>query len=237
MGWPPSGLAFDVALHVGTLLALLVYFRRDLLVMLASLARGVRGEGFASPEARLPLVICLATVPAALAGKLGEDAIESWFRASPPLTACVLIVFGLLLAWADSRGSRTLSLERLGLPQGLVIGLAQALALVPGVSRSGITITAALFMGFSRDAAARFSFLLSLPVVAGAALLKGVELLREGFPSGEVLPFAVGIISSALVGYACVALLLRLVRRHSLAPFVWYRLAAGGAFLSWHLLT
>jgi undecaprenyl-diphosphatase len=195
----------------------------------------VRGEGFATPQARLPLVICLATVPAALAGKLGEDAIEAWFRASPPLTACVLIVFGLLLAWADSRGSRTLSLERLGLPHGLVIGLAQALALVPGVSRSGITITAALFMGFNRDAAARFSFLLSLPVVAGAAILKGMELLREGFPPGEALPFAVGITSSALVGYASVALLLRLVQRYSLAPFVWYRLAAGCAFLSWHL--
>jgi undecaprenyl-diphosphatase len=236
LGWPPSGLTFDVAVHAGTLLALLAYFRRDLLDMVASTIQGVT-DGFRTTSSRLLPIIIAATLPAALAGRLAEAQIENWFRSSPALVATVMMVFGLLLGLADLLGHRTLRLDRLGLGRGMVIGCAQALALIPGVSRSGITITAGLFLGFSREASARFSFLLSLPVVAGAALLKGGELLQAGIPEGVGLSFLAGIVASSLCGYISVALLMQLLQKRGLGIFVWYRLLAGGAFLIWFNLT
>jgi undecaprenyl-diphosphatase len=235
LGWEASGLTFDVALHAGTLLALLVYFRRDLLDMVASSLQGA-ADGFRTPASRLLPIIVVATAPAALVGKLGEEQIEALFRSSPTLVAAIMMVFGLVLGMADLLGHRTLRLDRLTLGRGVAIGCAQALALIPGVSRSGITITAALFLGFNREAAARFSFLLSLPVVAGAALLKGVELLRSGIPAGEGVTFLAGIATSCLCGYASVSVLMHLLQRRGLGVFVWYRLLAGGAFLAWFQL-
>ena len=236
MGWPESGLTFDVALHLGTFIALAVYFRQDIADLVMNFFSGLRERGFRTTARRLPLYIIVGTIPAAIFGKTMEEPIEELFRSSPPLIAALLIGFGLLLAFADTVGSKKWRMERMTLTSTLLIGAAQCLALFPGVSRSGVTITAALLIGFNRETAARFSFLLSLPIVAGAALLKLGHLLKSGIPAGEGGILATGIVTSALFGYLSVALLLRLVQRRSLYPFVWYRLIAGGGFLGWYLL-
>lgn len=236
LGWPESGLTFDVALHLGTFIALFIYFRRDIADLVVNFFSGLRPGGFRTAESRLPLFIIAGTVPAAIFGKTLEEPIEALFRSSPVLIASLLIGFGLLLAFADTIGSKRLRMDRMTLGTTLLIGIAQCLALFPGVSRSGITITAALLIGYNRETAARFSFLLSLPIVAGAALLKAGHLVRSGIPAGEGGILLTGIVTSALFGYLSVALLLKLVQRHSLYPFVWYRIAAGCGFLGWYLL-
>lgn len=233
--WPESGLTFDVALHIGTFLALALYFWRDLLSLVANFVTALK-SGFATPERRLPFYIIVATIPAALIGKTLEGPIEEIFRKSPALIALFLIVFGLLLAFADTTGAKRWKIDRIDLKFALLIGLAQCLALVPGVSRSGITITAALLLGFHRESAARFSFLISLPIVAGAALLKVGHLAKAGIPAGEGLPLAIGIGTSAVFGFLSVAFLLKLVQRDSLYPFVWYRLIAGFSALAFVFL-
>jgi undecaprenyl-diphosphatase len=224
--WPESGLTFDVALHVGTFLAISLYFWRDILELFGNFCSGCR-NGVNSPAKRLPFYIIAATVPAALAGLTLEGPIEEIFRNSPTVIASLLIFFGLLLALADTTGAKRWRVDKITLKYAIIIGLAQCLALLPGVSRSGITITAALFLGFHRESAARFSFLISLPIVAGAAFFKVGELLKTGIPAGELPPLLIGISTSALFGFLSVALLLKLVQRDSLYPFVWYRLFAG----------
>ena len=230
LDWPESGLTFDVALHIGTFLALALYFWRDLLELTGNFFSSFRG-GINTPAKRLPFYIIAATIPAALVGKTLEGPIEDIFRKSPALIALFLILFGLLLAFADTTGAKRWRIDKINLKFALLIGLAQCLALVPGVSRSGITITAALLLGFHRESAARFSFLISLPIVAGAAILKAGHLLKTGIPAGEGIPLAIGISTSALFGFLSVAFLLKLVQRDSLYPFVWYRLFAGSAAL------
>ncbi len=229
--WPESGITFDVALHLGTLIALCLYFRRDILELTANLTDGVRRGTFAAQATRLPLYILAGTIPAAIAGKLFEKPIEELFRRSPVAITVFLVVFGLVLAFADRIGRKSLEMEEVALGAALIVGLAQCLALVPGVSRSGITITAALFLGFRRETAARFSFLLSLPIVAGAALLKLGELVRNGIPPGEMKILLIGVATSALVGYLSIAFLLKFVQKHSLSPFVWYRSLVGAGIL------
>jgi undecaprenyl-diphosphatase len=224
--WPESGLTFDVALHIGTFLALALYFWRDILELTGNFVSACRG-GINTPAKRLPFYILAATVPAALVGKTLEGPIEEIFRSSPYIIALFLILFGLLLAFADTTGAKRWRIDKVNLKFAVLIGLAQCLALMPGVSRSGITITAALLLGFHRESAARFSFLISLPIVAGAALLKVGHLAKTGIPAGEGLPLAIGISTSAVFGFLSVALLLKLVQRDSLYPFVWYRLFAG----------
>lgn len=232
LGWPESGLTFDVALHLGTLIALCLYFHRDIAELVVNFFSGV-ATGFRSSASRLPLYLIAGTIPAAIAGKTLEEPIEALFRHNPATIAALLISFGLLLALADTIGSKRWRMDRIDLRAALIIGFAQCLALLPGVSRSGITITAALFAGYGRDTAARFSFLLSLPIVAGAALLKLGHLFKHGIPAGELQPMLIGIATSAVIGYLSIALLLRLVQRHSLYPFVWYRLLTGGAVLAY----
>jgi undecaprenyl-diphosphatase len=164
-------------------------------------------------------------------GKLFENQVEAIFRSNPLLMASVLVAFGLLLGAADLFGRKRLILDEI-MPTGAVaVGLLQCLALIPGVSRSGITITAALLLGFTRESAARFSFLISLPIVVGAALLKSLHLLKHGIPAGEGMPMLVGIVASAITGYISVAFLLRFVQKKSLAPFVWYRVIVGGGLI------
>lgn len=231
LGWPESGLTFDVALHLGSLIALALYFWRDIFDMTYNFIGSITGKGLHTAGNRLPWQIILATIPAAIAGKTLEEPIEQLFRPNTLLICSFLIVFGLLLAFADTTGAKKWKLDRMTLKAAILIGLAQCLALIPGVSRSGITITAALLIGFNRETAARFSFLLSLPIVFGAAILKVGFLLKTGIPAGEGTPLLIGIVSSAIFGYLSVALLLKLVQRYSLYPFVWYRLAAGILFL------
>ncbi len=229
LGWPESGLTFDVALHFGTFLALFVYFRREAVQLVREGVSGFWQQD--GKTLRLSWLLVLASVPAALVGKTLEQPIEDVFRSSPFWIVVLMIVFGLLLGLADRYGSQGHGVENVTLKMAMIIGCSQCLALLPGVSRSGITITAALLVGLSRVEAARFSFLMSLPIVFGAALLKGLHLLKHGIPAGEGLPMLAGVVVSAVVGYLCVAFLLRFVQGRTLWTFVWYRVALGGVVL------
>lgn len=230
--WPESGLTFDVALHLGTFIALMFYFRRDIIGMTTAFFEALASRSLDTPAKRMPFLILAATVPAAVVGKLFEDQLEEIFRSNPLLIASILILFGIILGLADIAGRKRLALNDIKPASAMTIGLLQCLALIPGVSRSGITITAGLLLGFTRESAARFSFLLSLPIVAGAALLKTMHLATHGIPAGEGVPMLVGILVSAVTGYISVAFLLKFVQKHSIAPFVWYRVIAGGAIIS-----
>src|SRR5215216_2314762 len=216
---------FDVALHAGTLVAVLGYFRAEIVRLLRGLWRSLRGRTIEGPDQRLAWAIVVATIPAVIAGGLGESFIEDHLG-EPWQIAILLIFFGLLLGYADRRPEQ-FALETVGPRQGLYVGLAQVLALAPGVSRSGITITAGRFLGLDRDSAARFSFLLLAPVTAGAVIYKGYEAISQGLPDGVVGPMIVGTIAAAVSGYLAIAGLLALVRRHSYDIFVVYRVLIG----------
>lgn len=225
LGWQDQGLAFDVAVHVGSLSAVLIYFRKDVMQLLnAWLQSLVSREGCG--DSRLAWCVILATIPAGLCGLLLDDWIEGNLRGMGVIAATT-IFFGLLLGWADKGGSRTLSIVDIGWKLALIIGLAQALALVPGTSRSGITITAALFLGLNRDAAARFSFLLSIPLILAAGGLKTLELIEVGtaLPLEQI---AVGALLSGMTAYLCIHTFLSLLDKIGMMPFVVYRLLLGG---------
>lgn len=230
-GWEESGLTFDVALHFGSFLAIFVYFRQDVAHLLRGGVMGLKQRQM-NPELRLALLLLAGSVPAAIAGKTLEDPIEAIFRASPLMISLLLILFGLGMGLADRFGKQIHSVGDINLRAALFIGCFQCLALIPGVSRSGVTITAALLLGFTRPDAARFSFLLSLPIVAGAALLKGYELARHGIEPGMGLPMLVGVVTAAVSGYIAVAFLLRFVQSCTLWSFVWYRVVLGAAILT-----
>jgi undecaprenyl-diphosphatase len=231
LGWRDQGLTFDVATHAGTLLAVIVYFRRDLRDLIAGLFTG-RAAGSGEYSAR-GLAWCLAvgTVPAGLAGLAFKDMIEREAR-NPLLIASTAVFYGLLLLVADRIGRKSREIGDLGWRDALWIGVAQALALVPGTSRSGITITAALLLGFSRPAAARFSFLLSIPITAMAAALKILELALEGVTAEQLFPMVLGAVVSAAAGYAVIAWLLAWLRRRSLTIFVIYRMLLAAVILA-----
>ena len=216
---------FDVALHAGTLLAVVTYFRGEIARLLRGLWRSLRARAVTDDEQRLAWAIVIATIPAVIAGGIGQSFIEDKLG-EPWQIAILLIFFGLLLGYADRRPARE-QLEEVDYRQGLYIGLAQVLSLAPGVSRSGITITAGRFLGLDRDSAARFSFLLLAPVTAGAVAYKGYEALSEGLPHGVAVPMIVGTIAAAVSGYLAIAGLLALVRRHSYDVFVAYRVLLG----------
>lgn len=228
LGWPDQGLPFDVAVHVGTLLAVVLYYRKDLINM-ANAWLGSFGAAGPSEDSRLVWYIGLATIPAGLVGVLGGDFIENHLR-SLPVIATTTLVFGILLGLAQRYSNNlTPSADRkITLPLALLIGLAQACAPVPGVSRSGVTITAGLYLGLSRQAAARFSFLLSIPIIASAGALQVAKLVRSQVAI-DWLVLSVGVIVSALTAYACIAVFLRLLDRVGLVPFVYYRLVLAAA--------
>lgn len=233
LGWPnpDDKLAFDVALHLGTFFALTIYFRRDVIEMIFNTFEAISTRSLDTPAKRLPFLILAATIPAAVVGKVFEHKFEEIFRSNPLLIASFLIVFGLILGLVDMLGRKRRILDEINTGNAMIIGLLQCLALIPGVSRSGITITAGLMLGFTRETAARFSFLISLPIVAGAALLKTVDIFKHGIPAGEELPMLIGIVASAVTGYISVAFLLRFVQKQSLAPFVWYRVVVGAGLI------
>ncbi len=227
-GWQGTlidSLNFDVALHAGTLVAILAYFWRDWLDLLRKFLTGFGDGSWRTGEGRLVWFIVLATIPAGVLGMKYEHVVEESFR-NPVLIAASLTVFSLVIWIADRFMPRTDSMDKMTLGRALFIGCAQALALVPGVSRSGSTITAGLFAGFTRESAARFSFLLSTPVIAGAAVLK---LHKLHLAPGEAGPFAAGALFSAVVGYLSIKFLLTYLNRNSLNLFVWYRLALAAA--------
>ena len=220
---------FDVALHAGTLVAAIAYFRREVVELIRAFVVAARGRAIASPSQRLSVAIAVGTVLAVIAGGLGSGFLEDHLG-EPWMIAIQLIVFGALLGYADRLPERK-SLEGSSIRDGFYIGLAQVLALAPGTSRSGITITAGRYLGFDRDAAARFSFLLLIPIVFGATAFEAAKAVHEGLPSGVAGPMIVGTAAAAISGYLAIAWLLRLVRTHSYRPFVLYRYFAGAAIL------
>lgn len=223
LDWPDQGLAFDVAVHVGTLLAVVIYFRRDLVVLTASWLRHCFRRQ-PSPESALAWNLIVATVPVCVAGLLLDDLIEQHLR-SVLVIAVTTIAFGLLLGLADRGGSRKKSMPALGVGSALWIGCAQVLALIPGTSRSGITMTAALALGFDRVTAARFSFLLAVPVILLSGGYKSIELL--GMADVPWIAIGLATLVAAVTAYLCIGLFLRFVNRIGMMPFVWYRLALG----------
>jgi undecaprenyl-diphosphatase len=223
-----DSLNFDVALHAGTLVAILAFFWRDWFDLFGKFLTGIKDGTWKSNEGRLVWFIVLATIPAGVLGLKYEHVVEGSFR-NPLLIAGALIAISLVMWAADRFSVKTADLGHMSLGHAIFIGFAQALALLPGVSRSGITIIAGLMAGYTRASAARFSFLLSTPVIAGAAILK---LHKLHLAAGEALPFALGTVFSAIVGYLCIKFLLQYLNRHSLNLFVWYRLALAGAVVA-----
>jgi undecaprenyl-diphosphatase len=221
---------FDVALHVGTLVAVVVYFWRDVVRLIGAWVGSVRRRRVQTADERIAWFVVVATVPAAAIGALGEDLIADHLG-EPWQIAIFLAVFGVVL-WVADRTPPRREMSGLGPGTAIVVGLAQSLALMPGVSRSGITITAARFIGLDRDSAARISFLLLIPIVFGASLWKGVtDVLLGDLPPGSTGPFVVGMISAAASGLLAIWGLLGYVRRHDYTLFVVYRLVVAAFVL------
>jgi undecaprenyl-diphosphatase len=221
--WPDPGLTFDIALHIGTLVAVFIYFWKDWVQLLI--------HGFSKPgsrEGRLFWYLVLASIPGAVAGFLLEKKAETIFR-EPFLIACMLIVMGIILYWADRKGAKNIEESNITLAAGLMIGISQALAIIPGVSRSGVTMTVGLMTGLTRKGAARFSFLLSTPIIFGAALVKLPYMISN--PSVITLNFIVGMLVSFVTGIASIGLLLRYIVTKDFLPFVWYRFALGALII------
>lgn len=227
-GWPDQGLAFDVAVHVGTLAAVLLYFRREVLAITTATLTSLATRRL-TPDAKLGWAVILGTIPVGLAGLLFKDAVETWLRA-PWVIALATIGFGLLLWWADARARAERTEYSLSLSDCLLIGVAQAVALIPGTSRSGITMTAGLMLGLSREAAARFSFLLSIPVIILAGLLSVKDLLEQAAPVAWV-DLGLGTLAAGISAYLCIHVFLALIARIGMLPFVIYRLLLGVGLL------
>lgn len=230
LGWRDQGLAFDVAVHVGTLAAVLIYFRRDIGRLIVAWFTSLRGKS--SQDSMLAWNIIWATVPVGIVGLLFEDFIEAHLR-SVAVIAATTIVFGVLLGWADITGKRSKSIAELGLSPALIIGCAQAVALIPGTSRSGITMTAGLALGFTRQAAARFSFLLSIPVISISGAFKAFELIEEG--SADWFSLGLGSFLAAVSAFACIHWFLKLIDHLGMWPFVVYRLLLGALLVAFIL--
>jgi undecaprenyl-diphosphatase len=219
---PEFNKSFDVALHSGTLVAVLAYFRHDLLQYARGVVRSARRRTVETTDERLGWLIVIATIPAAAVGALFEERIEDNLG-QPWQIAILLAVFAILLYLADRLPERR-DIEGLGWREAAIVGAAQAVALAPGTSRSGITITAGRALGLTREAAARFSFLLLAPITFGAVLYEGIDLALTGMPEDSVRPFVVGILAAAASGFAAIWGMLRYLQTHSYDIFVWYRL-------------
>jgi undecaprenyl-diphosphatase len=234
-GWsitndPAFNKTFDVALHIGTLIGAVVYFREELWRYLKALFRSIAHRSVRGVDERLAWTLVIATIPGAIAGAAFESVIEDKLG-QPWLIAVMLAVFGVVLYVVDRRSPSTTAFEQITVRHGAVLGVAQAVALQPGVSRSGITITAARLLGIDRESSARFSFLLSIPIIAGAGLFKGLDLANSGIPAGTGPAFLWGMVSSAISGFLVIALLLAYLRRRTFFIFMVYRLAVAALVL------
>jgi len=232
-GWTDSTLntlEFDAALHLGTLAALLAVFWRDWIGLARAALVGLKDRSVDDGQARLAWLLLLGTIPGVVAGVLFEKQVETALR-SPVVVGAAMVGVGILLALIDWVSRRVRDEYSLGPAGALAIGVGQALALVPGVSRSGSTIAVALSLGLTRAAAARFSFLLSTPIIAGAVAKQLLDLAQRGLPASELAALAVGIAAAAISGYACIRFLLAYLRVRSLLPFVAYRVVAGSGVL------
>jgi len=222
-GWTDPGLTFDVALHIGTLVGVVVYFWKDWWDLILKGFTDVR-----SVQGRLFWFLVAATVPGALCGYLLEHKAETLFR-SPLLIAFMLIVMGILLYWADRTSTKKIEMNKITFGTSLFIGVSQAFAIVPGVSRSGITMTTGLLKGLTRQGAARFSFLLSTPIIFGAAMVKLPGVISN--PSMITVNFLIGMLVSCITGIASIGFLLRYVQTKNFLPFVWYRFIVGAVVI------
>jgi undecaprenyl-diphosphatase len=223
-GWPDPGLTFDIALHIGTLVSVLAYFWKDWVRLVT---KGLTDAG--STDGRLFWYLVAASVPGAAIGFVLEKKAETVFR-DPILIALMLILMGIVLFLADSRGAHKTGMKNLSLGSSFLIGLSQALAIIPGVSRSGITMSTGLILGLTRDATARFSFLLSTPIIFGAALVKLPHLIKH--PEMITGSFVTGMLVSCVTGALAIGFLLRYVQTRSFLPFVVYRFGLGIAVLA-----
>ncbi|WP_445775843.1 undecaprenyl-diphosphate phosphatase [Shewanella sp.] len=228
LGWSDQGLSFDVAVNTGSLFAVVIYFRHDIVTLTKSWFGSLGGTQ--SQESKLAWWIILATIPAVIVGFTAKDFIETHFR-NTLVIAITTIVFGLLLWVADRMSKAQLNEFQMGWKKALLIGFAQALALIPGTSRSGATMTAALMLGLTREAAARFSFLMSIPVSFGAAILVTKDLL-ESPASIDYQALGLGIVVSFIAAYVCIHYFLKFISQIGMTPFVIYRLLLGGVLLA-----
>ena len=229
--WKDQGLAFDVAVHAGTLIAVVTYFRKEISKMSVEWLGSLKGKH--TEDSKLAWAVLVGTIPVGLAGLLFKDFISGNLR-TPLVIATTTIVFGLLLWLADKSGQRSRDEHQLSWKDILFIGVAQAIALIPGTSRSGITITAALLLGLSRQAAARFSFLLSIPVIVLAGGVETLEYLKVA-SSSDARDLLMGAMISAISAYACIHYFLKLLERIGMMPFVIYRLVLGLALFAVYL--
>ncbi|MDB2355757.1 MAG: undecaprenyl-diphosphate phosphatase [Pseudoalteromonas sp.] len=224
LGWEDQGLAFDVAVHVGTLVAVVIYFRKEVVEILGAWFKSFGTQG-ATDDSKLGWWIILGTIPAAVLGLIFKDLIELYLR-SAWVIAVTTILFGLLLWYADVKGKQTKTIYQLNWKSALMIGMAQAMAMIPGTSRSGITMTAGLLLGMNKQSAARFSFLLAIPVISMMGLYYTVELaLGDEVVDWTTLILGAGL--SFVSAYACIFLFLKIIERMGMMPFVIYRLLLG----------
>ena len=227
-GWEDPGLAFDVALHLGTLLAVLWYFRMEWLALIKAAFGILRTGRLETPEKRRVIHLIIATIPGAIGGFLLQSRAESAFR-SPQLIAIALIVMGILLWLVDKAVDQARILGEMRWIDAFLVGLAQVIALIPGVSRSGTTITSARGLRFDRESSAEFSFLMSMPIIAAAVVLEGPKALEAGGITNELIS---GVVASAFSGWLAISILMRYVSRHSYGIFAFYRVVLGLAVLA-----
>lgn len=223
LGWEDQGLAFDVAVHLGTLMAVIIYFHRMLRAMACDWGRSLVGRPHGE-KARLGWLLILASLPVVVCGLLLRDIVDAHFR-SGLVIAGTTVLFALVLWWADARSRGNKGLHDINWRVALLVGLGQVLALIPGTSRSGITMSVALLCHLDREAASRFSFLLSIPVIAGAALLLGIELIESARVNWLLLTYAT--LLSGIVAFSCIHLFLKIIDAVGFLPFVIYRLLLG----------
>ena len=232
--WGEPGLTFNVAVHMGTLLAVLLFFRSDILAMALALPRGLAaGRPLEDPMSRMALVILVGSIPAGIIGFTLGDQIESLFHGGSNgsgamiVIAIMLILVGIFMLIVERLLPQDRTFDGIGWRDGILIGIAQAVALIPGTSRSGATITAGMMLGLRKEVAARFSFLLGIPAVAGAGMLEAVRLAERGMPAGQWVPFITGGVAALVVGYLSIAFLLRFLQTNSVLLFTAYRCGFG----------
>lgn len=235
LGWPASGLTFDAVLHLGTLIAVVAFFWSDLVTLLMAGLRTLGKRAIETPEERLAWLMLLSAIPAALLGFFLDDLFERLFE-TPLIVAGFLLVTGVLLFASERLGRRIKPLSQLGWRDALTVGVAQGLAIVPGLSRSGATISAGLVRGLERDAAARFSFLMSVPIIGGAAAYQMLKAVSAGVTTDQLANLAVGFLAALVSGYLAIRFVLGYVRTHSLRGFAIYCWGAGALFLALALL-
>ena len=226
LGWDDPGLTYDTILHLGTLVAVVLYFRRDILELLSAWWQSLRQRKLETPHARLAWLIVVSAIPAALLGFFLNDFFEQLFG-SPRAASLLLLVTGGLLLASERLGRRNKALGSLSFVDALLVGLAQGCAIAPGISRSGATISVGLLRGLNREEAARFSFLIAIPIIAGAAGLQLLKATSAGFVSSGGLALVVGFVTASVSGYVAIRFLLKHVRAHDLRPFAYYCWAIG----------